>query len=193
VTTILLARHAETDWNRDQRWQGHADPPLNAHGREQATNLARRLDDVPLDAIYSSDLRRAYETAVAVAQGRGLAVVRNAGLREIDVGEWSGLTTAEIEVRYPEGFARHVDGGDGWENGESHAEMSARVVAAVAQITAAHPGGRVLCVLHGGTIRALLAHSEDVDLGEWRRTRRGPANGSLATIVIEAGVFRLVT
>ena len=174
MPTILLARHGESTWNAEQRWQGHADPPLSERGLEQALTLARSLDGAPLDAIYASDLDRAAATAGIVAHIFGLKVNIDVGLREIDIGEWSGLTTAEIEDRYPEGFARHVAGGDGWENGEPHAAMSGRVVAAVAQIAATHPDGRVLCVLHGGTIRALLAHSEGVDLGEWRRTRRGP-------------------
>jgi probable phosphoglycerate mutase len=191
VTTILLARHAETDWNRDHRWQGLADPPLNAAGVEQAAELARRLAGERFDAIYSSDLQRAAATAAAVAHGRDLEVVLDSGLREIDVGEWSGLTTAEIEAQYPEGFARHVAGGDGWVEGEPHSVMSARVIAAVMRIAEAHPGGRVLCVLHGGTIRALLAHAEGIDLGEWRRTRRGPANGAVATIEVENDTFRL--
>ena len=191
MTTILLARHAETDWNRDRRWQGHADPPLNATGRAQAEELAERLAPTPLDAIYASDLQRAVETANAVARGRGLTVVLDPQLREIDVGEWAGLTTAEIEERYPDGFARHAAGGDGWETGEPHAEMSERVLGAVLRIAAEHPGGRVLCVLHGGTIRALLAAAEGIDLGEYRRTRRGPANGAVATVVAENGTLRL--
>ncbi|HWB21334.1 MAG TPA: histidine phosphatase family protein [Gaiellaceae bacterium] len=191
ATTIFLARHAETDWNRDRRWQGHADPPLNATGLEQAEELAERLAAEQLDAIYSSDLVRAVETAEAVARGRQLAVIRDSGLREIDVGEWSGLTTDEIRDRYPEAFARHEAGGDGWIEGEPHAEMHARVVGAVTRIAEANPGGRVLCVLHGGTIRALLAQAEGIDLGEWRRTRRGPANGAVATISVENGTFRL--
>jgi broad specificity phosphatase PhoE len=191
ATTILLARHAETDWNRDRRWQGHADPPLNATGIGQANELVQRLAAEQIDAIYSSDLQRALETAEAVARDRQLEVVQTSRLREIDVGEWSGLTTDEIKARYPEGFALHDAGGDGWTEGEPHAAMSARVVSAVTEIAAAHPGGRVLCVLHGGTIRALLAQAEGIDLGEWRRTRRGPANGAIATISVENGAFRL--
>ncbi len=192
VATILLVRHAESDWNRERRWQGHADPPLSARGREQADELAERLVGEKLAAVYSSDLRRAVETATVVARGHGLDVITDPALREIDVGEWSGLTTAEIEERYPEGFARHVAGGDGWDEGEPHAAMSARVIGAVARIAEAHPGSVVLCVLHGGTIRALLAKAEGVDLGEWRRTRRGPANGAVAAIAVEDGGFRLV-
>lgn len=191
MTTILLARHGETNWNHDHRWQGHADPPLNGQGLRQAADLAQSLASDEFDAIYSSDLRRAFETADAVARTRKLEIVVDAELREIDVGEWSGLTTAQIQARHPDGFARHVMGGDGWEHGETHAAMSARVIAAVTQIADAHPGGRVLCVLHGGTIRALLAKAEGIDLGEWRRTRRSPANGSVSTIEVENGVFRL--
>ena len=191
MTTILLVRHAETEWNRTRRWQGHANPPLNPEGRRQADELARALARDRFDAIYSSDLRRAYETADAVARGRELEVVLDPGLREIDVGEWSGLTTAEIESRYVNGFGRHLMGGDGWEHGETHAAMSARVISAVSRIAEAHPDGRVLCVLHGGTIRALLAHAEGIELGEWRRTRRGPDNVDVETIVVENGVFRL--
>lgn len=190
VTTILLVRHAETDWNRTDRWQGHADPRLNATGLRQADQLARELSRDTFDAIYSSDLRRAYETADAIARGRRLEVVRDHDLREIDVGEWSGLTTAEIQSRHPDGFSRHLLGGDGWERGETHATMSARVISAMTRIAEAHPDGRVLCVLHGGPIRALLAHADGIDLGEWRRTRRGPDNADVEPIVVEHGVFR---
>ena len=126
VTTILLARHGQTDWNRERRWQGLADPPLNEVGREQARALARSLDGVAIDAVYASDLRRATETAEIVAARLELPVQTDPGLREIDVGEWSGLTTAEIEGRFPEAFAHHNAGGDGWEHGETHAEMSER-------------------------------------------------------------------
>ena len=82
MTTIFLARHAETDWNREHRWQGHADPPLNRTGLDQAWELSQVLEGEPFDAIYSSDLRRAYETADAVAKGRGLEIIVDTGLRE---------------------------------------------------------------------------------------------------------------
>src|SRR5262249_24465064 len=128
ATTILLVRHGESDWNRAGRWQGHADPPLNERGREQARALAARLAGTHRDAIYASDLAGAWETAEIVGAAKGISVVRDAALREIDVGEWSGLATAEIERRFPDGFRRHVEGGDGWERGETHAAMSARIV-----------------------------------------------------------------
>jgi broad specificity phosphatase PhoE len=192
VTTILLARHGETDWNREHRWQGHADPPLNDRGRAQAGELARRLVRIRLDAVYSSDLARARETAEIVAAPTGLSVFVDPALREIDVGEWQGLTTPEIETAFADGYRRHADGGDGWEHGETHAAMSARVVEAVGRIGADHPDGAVLCVLHGGVIRALLARASGIDLAEYRRNKRAPMNGSVARIAVEDGVFRRI-
>ena len=106
MTTILLVRHGETDWNLERRWQGHIDRPLNDVGRAQARALADRLDSEPFAAVYSSDLARARETAEIVAAAHGLPVHLDPRLREADVGEWSGLTADEIERRYPEGCGR---------------------------------------------------------------------------------------
>jgi len=192
VTTILLVRHGQSEWNREGRWQGHADPPLSDAGRRQAGELAEKLTDTPLDAIYSSDLQRARATAEVVAESHRIPVVVNDALREIDVGEWSGLTSAEIERRYPDGFQRHINGDDGWQQGEPHDEMSARIVAAIRDIAAAHPDGQVLCVLHGGVMRALLAYAEGADLRSFRRQNRGPANGTVARIAVENGCFRRI-
>ena len=157
-TRILLARHGETDWNRVGRWQGHADPPLNDTGRRQAAQLADRLAEQPISAVYASDLRRASETARIVADRLGLELHEDAGLREIDVGSWSGLTRAEVEERFPEGFLRWRAGEIG-HDGESTEQLTERVVAAVERIAHAHPGQTVLAVTHGGAIRAVRRHA----------------------------------
>ncbi len=149
MTTILLARHGETDWNRTGRFQGHADPPLNDAGRAQARELADRLRDTPFDAVYTSDLRRAHQTAEIVAASHGVPVVADPGLREVDIGSWSGLTRAEVEQRFP--GAEHHDG-------ESRADHLARVLETVERIARAHPDGRILIVSHGGSLRALRRH-----------------------------------
>jgi len=149
VTLIILARHGETDWNRDGIWQGHGDPPLNALGRRQAAGLADRLADVEIDALYSSDLRRAYETAEIIGVAKGLAITADRDLREMDVGSWSGLTSEEIQERFPE--AGHHDG-------ESREAFDTRAVAALGRIARAHEGGPVLVVTHGGVVRALDRH-----------------------------------
>ena len=149
TTTILLARHGETDSNREGRFQGHADQPLNETGRTQARALADQLAATSIDAVYSSDLRRARETAEIVAARRGIAVATERGLREIDVGSWSGLTRAEIEERFP-GADDH--------DGETREAHLARVVATVDRIAHDHPGEVLLVVSHGGSLRALRRH-----------------------------------
>lgn len=153
MTTLLLARHGETDWNREGRWQGWADPPLNATGRAQARALAEQLRDTPFDAVYSSDLRRAHETAEIVAAPHDVPVVADPGLREIDVGSWSGLTRKEIEQRFPDGTRP---------DGETRDEHAARVLEAVERIARENPGLRILVVTHGGTMRALHGHVSEL-------------------------------
>jgi probable phosphoglycerate mutase len=189
MTTILLARHGETDWNREHRWQGHADTELNAAGRAQARVLGDRLAGTHLDAVHASDLRRALETAEIAAGGRGLEIHADPALREIDDREWTGLTWPEIEARFPEGARRHRAGGTGWALGESWEAMAARVLDALARIARAHPGDTVLCVSHGGPVRAALAHADGVDLAEYRRSRPEPANGSLAELAVQDGTI----
>ena len=164
MTIILIARHGQSDWNAAKRWQGHADRPLTDKGREQAQALAARLAHIDLDAVYSSDLRRARETAEAVAESQGLEVDVEPGLREVDVGSWSGLTRAEAEKRFPDGFARWRAGYPGWDDGETYEAMTDRVLAAVKSIAADHPDGRVLVVSHGGPIRAMHAAALGLDV-----------------------------
>jgi broad specificity phosphatase PhoE len=190
VTTILLARHGETDWNRAGRFQGHADPPLNETGRAQAGELARALQAEELAAVYSSPLRRALETAEIVAGSHGVEAIPVAGLREVDVGSWSGLTRAEVEERFPEQFSRWLAYGQGWDDGETFEEMGRRAVAALLELAVAHEGERVLAVTHGGPIRAAFAFADGTTHADARRL--GPALGNvfLAEFVAEGGVLR---
>jgi broad specificity phosphatase PhoE len=189
VTTILLARHGESDWNRDARWQGHADRPLTERGHTQARELAERLAHVDLDAIYSSDLRRATETAEIVARTKGLEVKTSTALREVDVGSWAGLTRAEAEQRYPEGYRRWLAGFEGWDDGETYDQMSIRVVEAVRDIADAHPGERVLVLAHGGSIRAVHAAALGVDVHAYRRIQRVEPNATLSAVCVENGLL----
>jgi len=187
VTTLLLARHGESDWNRARRWQGFADRPLTARGRAQAAALAERLEKFPLDAVYSSDLVRAGSTAQAVAEAQGLDVVQLPALREVDVGEWQGLTRDEAENRFPDGFRRWQAGGTGWEKGETYGEMSARVLKAVTGITGDHEGGRVLIVSHGGPMRAIHAAALGIEVETYRRIRPVEPNARLSAVCVEDG------
>lgn len=157
-----MVRHGETDWNHDGRWQGHAGPGLNDLGRIQARAVADRLAGIDADALYTSDLDRATETAAIIAAATGLEPIVAAGLREVDVGSWSGLTRGEVEKADPDGYARWVAGGHGWRGGESYGAMHERVIAEVGRLFAAHPSGTILAVAHGGTVRALACEAVEI-------------------------------
>jgi broad specificity phosphatase PhoE len=187
VATIVLVRHGETDWNLERRWQGHADPELNDTGRAQAEAVARSLAAKPFDALYSSDLVRARETAEIIGRELGLPIRLDARMREVDVGEWSGLTMPEIEQRYPEGLRRRREGGTGWEHGESYSAMGDRVVAALRAIAEAHPGGRVLVVTHGGPMSSTWLAGGGTR-ADWPRT----SNCDLDEIAVENGQIRRI-
>jgi broad specificity phosphatase PhoE len=189
VTVLLLARHGETDWNRERRWQGHADRPLTRRGLEQAQALAARLAEAELDAIYASDLRRARDTAAAVADKFGLPLETRRELREVDVGSWSGLTRAEATARFPEAFARWERGEIGWADGETYEAMSARILAAVHRIAGRHPNGRVLVVTHAGPIRAIHAAALGLDVPSYRRMRPVEPNARLSAVCVEDGAL----
>src|SRR4051794_7041171 len=115
ATAVVLVRHGETEWNRQGRTLGQTDVPLNSTGHRQAAEIADRLATMRIEAVYSSDLRRALETATAIAKMHDLAVHPDRCLREADLGEWVGLTDAEIARRFPSGWQRWTSGGGtGW-------------------------------------------------------------------------------
>ena len=162
MTTLLLVRHGETDWNRDQRWQGHSDTSLNEVGREQARALAETLDRP--DRIYSSDLARARETAEIIGEHVGVPIEVDPRLRERRFGAWEGLTAAEIEERFAADLARWRSGeGPGASDAEDFTAFAARVGSFVDELLARHPDERVLIVAHGGTIRVIHALVSGLD------------------------------
>jgi broad specificity phosphatase PhoE len=189
TTTLLLARHGQSDWNAARRWQGFADRPLDERGRAQAEELADRLAEIPIDAVYSSDLQRARDTATAVARRQGLEPTELQALREVNVGSWEGLTREDAETRFPEGFRRWQNGGTGWDDGETYGEMSRRVIGAVREIAERHPGGRLLVVAHGGPIRAIHAAALGLDVEAYRRVRPVEPNARLSAVCFVDGRF----
>src|SRR3954470_3221171 len=111
MTRLLLVRHGESEWNAAGRWQGGADPPLSETGMLQAADAGERLRGTGITAIVASDLKRTTRTAEIIAGVLGIATVHpEPGLREFDVGEWSGLTRPEIEERWPGHLDRWRDG-----------------------------------------------------------------------------------
>jgi broad specificity phosphatase PhoE len=188
VTTLLLVRHAESDWNVENRFQGLTDRPLTDLGREQAERLAGELATARVDAVYTSPLRRARATAEILARRHGLEPTVVADLREIDVGGWAGLSRAEVESRYPDGFRRWIEGMEGWEGGESYSQMAARVVRAVTGIAEAHPrDAQVLVVTHGGPIRAVHAAAAGMEVHAYRRLHPVEPNAAVSTVAVEDG------
>jgi probable phosphoglycerate mutase len=154
---LLLVRHGQSTWNAEGRWQGQADPPLSALGEQQAREAVARLAENPFTAVFSSDLRRARQTAEVLAGALGVEVQVDRGLREIDVGDWTGLTRAEIEARWPGELAAWSEGrSESPVGGETRAHLVERARAALARIAgAAAPDDHVLLVTHGALIRHL--------------------------------------
>lgn len=171
MTTLLLVRHGETDWNAEGKLQGHTDRPLNDFGRRQANTLADRLAGEEIAAIYSSDLARAKETAEIVGARIGVPVVVDPDLREKNWGTWEGLTGDErLRVEF---------------EGESTEEHRNRTLGAIARIVERHPGERVVVVTHGGSVRRVQAAVSGFALPVIE-------NCSVWAVAHEDGIFRAV-
>lgn len=159
VTELLLLRHGQSTWNAEGRWQGHADAPLSALGEEQAREAVEHLRDAGLTVAVSSDLQRARCTAEIICSGLGLAPPQvEEGLRERDVGPFTGLTRPEIQQRWPEAF--HPESGHLVlpPAGETDDHVLARVLPTLVGVADRHVGARVLVVTHGGVVRTLERH-----------------------------------
>ncbi|MHB1508286.1 MAG: histidine phosphatase family protein [Acidimicrobiales bacterium] len=186
ATEIVLVRHGETvpaDPSRPFPLRdGHGDPELAPQGREQADRVAQRLAGTKIDAIYVTTLRRTRETAAPLAERTGITPKVAPGLREVRLGEWEGgLYRHKVISRDP--LALEMFERERWDiipGAESNEELAARVTDAIENVTAAHPGGRVVVFSHGGAIGMVLALA----------TRSRPFafvavdNGAISTIVV---------
>jgi probable phosphoglycerate mutase len=161
TTTLYLVRHGETAWNVEGRIQGHLDIPLNDVGLAQADAVGRRLCGETFDAIYSSDLIRAYRTASPVVTNPDSEVVRDRRLRERHLGVLQGLTGAEAAERQPAAWKafKARDPALALEGGESLGAFSRRILDFVEEVLRTHAGGRVLIVTHGGSLDAAYRHA----------------------------------
>ena len=156
---IWFVRHGETEWNRTKRYQGHSDIPLNENGRRQAQETASLLAKETLSAIYASDLKRAVETAEAIAQTHELRVQQKPELRELHFGLWEGLRYEQIMEKWADELSlmyEHPEKGCAPE-GEGFSELAKRAWPALQAIREAHQEEDAIAVVaHGGTIRVLL-------------------------------------
>jgi broad specificity phosphatase PhoE len=178
-----MVRHGETDWNVALRYQGHGPVPLNAHGREQARRTGARLRPRKIAALYASDIARAWETAQIIGDCIGLAPQALPDLREVDVGQWQGLTPAELDERFPQHMReyRRDPANTVRMGGESYAQLQARAMVALHTIQERHyEDGMVVAVAHGGTIRAILCALLEINLIHFGRMWLD--NGSLTEL-----------
>ena len=192
ATRVLILRHGESAWNAEGRWQGAADPPLSARGRDQAVAAAAALARLgSFDLLVTSDLERAASTGGLIADALGLHVrMRDEGLNERDVGDWQGLTNSEIDDRYP-GARAAGRRPDRWEHDD---DVLARARASLVELARSQPGATVLVVSHGGVIGVLQRDGgfdgprmRNLD-GRWLRVEHDCGN---AKIVVEDHVALL--
>ena len=169
MTELWLIRHGETDWNRDGLYQGRADIPLNATGLEQARATAQRIaaSGQRFDALYSSPLSRARQTAEETARCLGLPIRFDPRLEEINQGEWTGKNYTEVVAQF--GDPRKADGAresifTRAPGGESVAEVAERISLAAADIAAQHPGQTVLIFSHGLALATLHCTAAGIPL-----------------------------
>ncbi len=169
MTTILLTRHGQTEWNREERYRGRADIPLNATGERQAAALAERLSTFPVTALYTSPLQRAVRTGEICAARLGLRPEVLPGLLDIDFGAWRGLTPEEAAARDPEVYRQWLatPGTIRFPGGEGLEDVQRRAMEALETVTARHPEETVVLVAHMVVNRVLLCTVLGLDLNHY--------------------------
>ena len=183
MTELIVIRHGETDWNRQHRFQGQIDVPLNALGLEQARRLGLRLADEPIDLLVVSDLQRARQTAQALADARGHAPRIEPLWREQGFGILEGLDVPTIRARHADLWAQWLRHDADYalpQGGESNVAFHARVMQALRALVATHAGARVAVVTHGGVLDML-----------WRSARALSLSGPRECEIPNTGINRL--
>lgn len=176
VTTFYLVRHGQTDWNAEKKIQGQSDIPLNAVGRAEAAQLATELKEIPFAAYFSSDLQRAYETALILTAHRPqpIKIYQDARLKERNFGHWEGHYSSEFYSSGPENK----------QDVESNEAMQQRALSFLQQTVDQYSGSNILVVTHGGIIRNLILRILNLDCSiDDIQTK----NGSILTLTYSNG------
>ena len=192
MTTMLVIRHGQSVSNLEGIFTGHLDLALTDMGHRQAQITAEYiLQNYCVDAVYSSDLCRAADTAKAVAEPLGLHVLTDHRLREIFAGDWEGRTFDELTARYPNYTVFRTDIGNcTTDNGETIAQLSQRVLTAFMEIGGANPGKTVVIATHATPIRAIQCHCEGKPLSQMKDIP-WVTNASVTTVIYEDHKLRL--
>lgn len=182
TTELILIRHGETDWNRELRFQGHIDVPLNDMGHEQARRLGLRLAGEPVQQLISSDLMRAQQTATPAARQLELEILTTVSLREQHFGIVEGMRADEIQTLHPRAWEDWLQFREdhAMPEGESPRQFHARIIAALGRIATAHTGQKLLVVTHGGVLDMV-----------WRTARGLGLNGPRQSDIPNAGFNRI--
>lgn len=186
MTELILIRHGETDWNRELRFQGQVDVPLNAVGHEQARRVAARLAGETVHHLVSSDLKRTQQTALPIAQYSlqplALNTVMDAALREQDFGMVDGMRVADIKAQQPDAWAQWIEfqADYAFAGGESTRQFHARVMQAVHALAAKHRQQTLVVVTHGGVLDMI-----------YRTARALPLSGPRQSHIPNAGLNRV--
>lgn len=191
---LIITRHGETDWNLAHRFQGQSDVPLNARGRQQADQLAARLASEHFDAIYTSDLSRAWDTAQAIATHHTCPLIAEPRLREGDFGEWEGCTFEELEARDPARVKAWMEdvGHFTPPGGETLHDVAGRVAAAYADIAQKHTDDEsILIAAHGGSLQMLIRHLLNLPVNQFWQFQLSHCSISKIAVYPEGAIINL--
>ncbi len=194
MTRFIMIRHGFSEANKEHRFAGHSDFALSDLGKIQAEKCAEALKNEKIDAIYASDLKRAYDTAVPVARAHGLPIIPHEGLREIFAGEWEGRTFEELNEEYPHDFGvlwKTDVGRARPTGGESVAELFERVIATLGEIAAENDGKTICIATHATPIRSVCTAAEGGRAEDMSRLGWMP-NASISLFEYENGRFTAV-
>ena len=191
ATRVFLIRHGVTTWHEDDRLVGQRDVPLSQAGVAQSEKAAAALAEISVADVIASPLQRAMQSAEIITASHGIQVARDPRLTDFRVGEWSGMTFAELEKRSD--YQRFLDTGEAMDGGEGLDEITERATAAIEQAVEDSPSGDDIAVVtHAGIIRVLLSSYLGATSGKWHQLRVSPGSISVLSFVSSADSPRVL-
>jgi len=193
MTRIIFVRHGETLWNDMGKYQGHTDIPLSMVGFEQAYKVAKRLKSEEITTIYSSDLKRAKQTAEIIALEHNLSVITKPEFREINFGVWEGKTFSEVKKQYPELLNIWLSEPENLyiPQGETFSQMLKRAWTGLIDVLNNHKSETITIVAHGGTIGAIICNILEIKLNNLWRIKQGNTGISIVEFYDNKGILTL--
>lgn len=193
-TTLYLIRHGESEGNARRAFLGHTDLDITELGHNQAEQTAKYLNGIHADKIYSSDLIRAYNTALHTARKRNMGIIKNSNLREINAGDWENVTFDELMERYHESFVlwRTNVGRAKPDNGESVLDLQTRIISELKKLSAENMGNTIFIFTHATPIRAFRAYCDGCTPDEIKDIPWA-SNASVTKAEYEDGKFTLIS